>query len=255
MEKDTKIADDEKEMDFVGHLSELRNRLIVTAILFVILFIVGFIYVEEIYAFFVKDLEFKLTAIGPSEIIWIYFSMAGLIAIVGSIPVLTYQIWAFVKPGLTEREQRASLAYIPATFILFIVGLVFGYLMFTKSLIPFLLSLNNGMFEIMFTVDKYFKFLMQVTVPIAILFELPIVVMFLTSIGILTPKFLEKNRRYAYFALVVISTIITPAPDFILPVIISIPLIFIYEISIRLAKRIYNKKLKKHEEIMSEENL
>ncbi|RDW19606.1 twin-arginine translocase subunit TatC [Oceanobacillus arenosus] len=255
MEEDRKVTVDEKEMDFVGHLSELRNRLIVTAILFIILFIVGFIYVEEIYAFFVKDLEFKLTAIGPSEIIWIYFSMAGLIAIVGSIPILTYQIWAFVKPGLTAWEQRATLAYIPATFILFIVGLIFGYLMFTKSLIPFLLSLNNGMFEIMFTIDKYFKFLMQVTIPIAVLFELPIVVMFLTSIGILTPKFLEKNRRYAYFALVVVSTIITPAPDFILPLIISIPLILIYEVSIQLAKRIYRKKLQKHEEIMSEESI
>src|SRR5699024_9712086 len=189
---------EEKEMNLVDHLSELRNRLIVTALFFIAFFIVGFIYIRDIYWFFVNDIDLELTAISPTEIIWIYFSMAGLVAIVGTIPLLTYQIWAFVKPGLLPHERIATIGYIPVVFLLFIGGLIFGYFVFVELIMPFLLSLNDGMFNIMFTVDRYFSFLFRVTVPFALLFELPIIVMFLTSLGILTPDFMIKNRKYAY---------------------------------------------------------
>lgn len=248
-----KTEDKEREMDVVSHLSELRNRLIITFVFFIAFFILGFIYVEEIYAFFAEDLDFKLTAISPGEILWVYVSMAGLIAITGTIPILSYHIWAFVKPGLTPKERRVTLAYIPALFILFVLGLVFGYFLFTEFIIPFLLSLNNGMFEVMFTIDRYFKFLLRVTFPLAVLFELPLIIMFLTTLGIVTPDILRKTRRYAYLILIVISTLITP-PDFITPILVSIPLILIYEISIHLSKRVYKNKLKKHEEYMNAES-
>ncbi|WP_010650592.1 twin-arginine translocase subunit TatC [Oceanobacillus massiliensis] len=242
----------EKEMNLVGHLSELRNRLIVTAVFFIVFFIIGFIYVKDIYWFFVNDIDLVLTAISPTEILWIYFSMAGLVAIIGTIPVLAYQIWAFIKPGLTPQERTASLSYIPALFLLFILGLVFGYFVFTKLVMPFLLSLNDGMFNIMFTVDKYFKFLLKVTLPFALLFELPIIAMFLTSLGILTPDFMSKNRKYAYFILIVIGVIITP-PDFVLQIVVAVPLIILYEISIQMSKIIYRKKMNKHKEFMENE--
>ncbi|ASK63390.1 twin-arginine translocase subunit TatC [Virgibacillus phasianinus] len=242
----------EKEMNVTGHLSELRNRLIVTAIFFVIFFIVGFIYVKDIYGFFVNDLDFTLNVISPGEIIWIYFSMAGLVALVGTIPILCLQIWLFIKPGLTPNEQKASLAYIPAIFILFIIGLTFGYILFIKLILPFLLSLNEGMFNELFTVDKYFKFMLHVTIPFAILFEIPIIAMFLTSLGIITPDYMRKVRKYAYFILVIIGTIVTP-PDFVLQTIVAVPLIILYEISIYCSRAVYKKKLKKHQEFMNEE--
>ena len=243
-------VEEEKEMNLVGHLAELRNRLIVTAIIFVAFFVVGFIYIKDIYWFFVNDIDLTLTAISPTEIIWIYFSMAGLVAIVGTIPLLTYQIWAFIKPGLMPHERKATLGYIPAIFMLFIFGLIFGYIIFVKLIMPFLLSLNDGMFDIMFTVDRYFKFLFRVTLPFALLFELPIVAMFFTSLGVLTPDFMIKNRKYAYFGLIVIGVLITP-PDFVLQLVVAVPLIIIYEISIQLSKIVYKKKMKKHEEFMN----
>ncbi|WP_145543189.1 twin-arginine translocase subunit TatC [Virgibacillus sp. SK37] len=244
----------ERDMDVVGHLSELRNRIMFTGIFFIVIFIAGFIYIEDIYWFFAKELDFKLTAISPGEIIWIYFSLAGVIALAGTLPIIAYQIWAFVKPGLTPRERKVTLPYIPAVFILFVAGMVFGYFLFTHFIIPFLLNLNNGMFDIMFTVDGYFKFLIRVTLPLAALFELPIVVMFLTNLGILTPDFMKKTRRYAYFLLIVISTMITP-PDFFLPLLVSVPLILIYEISITLCSRVFRNKQKKHEEYMKSGNV
>lgn len=241
----------EKEMNFGGHLTELRNRLIVTAIVFVLFFIVGFLNVKSIYTFFVNDIDMQLTVISPAEIIWIYFSMAGLIAFAATIPVIAYQLWAFVSPALTSKEKRVSLAYIPASLILFVLGLIFGYVVFIKLIFPFLLSLNDDMFNVMFTVERYFGFLLKLTTPFAFLFELPIVTMFLTSLGILTPAFMVKNRKYAYFVLIVIGVLITP-PDFVLQTVVAIPLIIIYEISIQLCKVVYKKKQAQHEAFMNE---
>jgi sec-independent protein translocase protein TatC len=241
----------EKEMNLVGHLSELRNRLIVTAVFFVAFFITGFIFVEDIYYFFIKDLDFQLTILSPGEAIWLYFMMAGLVAITATLPLLAYQIWAFIKPGLTPRERKASIPYIPAIFLLFVSGFVFGYFMFVELILPFLLSISEGMFNEMFTTERYFKFVLRVTLPFAILFEIPVISMFLTSLGILTPEFMRRKRKYAYFILIVISTIITP-PDFILPLIIAVPLVVLYEASIYLSKLVARKKEEKHRKFMEE---
>jgi sec-independent protein translocase protein TatC len=244
-----KQLNEEKEMNVTAHLSELRKRLIVTALIFLLLFIAGFIFVKDIYGFFVNDLNFELNVTSPGDIIWIYFTMAGLIAVVGTLPVLCLQVWLFIKPGLTPKERKASLPYVPAVFVLFIGGLTFGYFIFIKLILPFLLSLNAGMFNELFTVDRYFKFLLRVTLPFAVLFEIPIVAMFLTSLGILTPDFMKKARKYAYFILIIIGAAVTP-PDFVLQIIVAIPLIFLYEVSIHLSAVVYRKKKRKHEAFM-----
>ncbi|SDQ55855.1 sec-independent protein translocase protein TatC [Virgibacillus subterraneus] len=241
--------ENEKEMNLVGHLSELRNRLIVTAVVFITLFVIGFIYVESIYYFFTKDLDFTLKITGLTDTVSVYITLAGLVAIIGTLPLLCLQIWLFIRPGLTKTEQRASLLYIPAIFLLFIGGLVFGYIIFVNLIIPFLLSLNTGMFDEIFTYDRYFKLLFRITIPFALLFEIPILSMFLTSLGILTPEFMRKTRKYAYLILVIVGAIITP-PDFVLQIVVAIPLIVLYEISIYLSGIVYRKKIKKHQEFM-----
>lgn len=237
-------AQNEKEMNFVGHLSELRNRLIITGIFFILFFIVGFIFVEEIYFYFEKDLEFQLTITSPGDIIWVYFTIAGIIAFVCSLPVLSLQLWLFIKPGLTKSERRVSLSYIPAVFILFVIGLIFGYFMFIKLILPFLLSLNRDMFNELFTVERYFRFMLQLIIPFALLFEIPIIIMFLTSLSIITPQFLRKMRKYAYFILLIVGALVTP-PDIILQLAVAIPLFVLYEISIYLSSIVYKKKLKR----------
>src|SRR5690625_3267420 len=137
----------DKAMDVTGHLSELRNRLMVTAVVFIIFFIIGFIYRKEIYSFFEKDIHIKLHIMSPLETVWIFFSIAGLVAIIATLPILTLQIWLFIKPGLTKREKRATLSYVPAIFLLFIVGLIAGYLAFTHLIFPFLIALNDNTFN------------------------------------------------------------------------------------------------------------
>lgn len=121
--------------------------------------------------------------------------------------------------------------------------------MFINLILPFLLSLNDGMFNEMFTVEKYFKFVFRITLPFAIIFEIPIIAMFLTSIGILSPSAMRKMRKYAYFILIIVAAMVTP-PDFILPLIVAIPFFLLYEISIYLSTTVYRKKEKKHREFM-----
>src|SRR5699024_1757488 len=148
-----------KDMNIVGHLSELRKRLMVTGLFFIIFFILGFIFVKDIYRFFENDIDFKFTVTSPGDIIWIYLVMVSLIAITFTLPILSLQIWLFINPEITKNERRSSLGYIPAIFLLFVIGLVFCYLVFNKLILPFLLSLNDGMFNELFTVERYFRFL------------------------------------------------------------------------------------------------
>ncbi|MEH7523645.1 twin-arginine translocase subunit TatC [Bacillus sp. JJ1503] len=238
---------EDKELNLVEHLDELRKRLIITIAAFLVFFVAGFMYVEEIYHWFVRDLDVKLIVLGPSDIIWVYFMIASVVAIAATIPVLALQIWLFVKPALSQVERRISLSYIPALFILFIVGLCFGYFVIFPTVLGFLVDLGGQMLETNFTAEKYFRFIMNMTMPFGVLFELPVVVMFLTSLGILNPYALAKIRKYAYFILIVIAIVISP-PDFMSDFLVAIPLLFLYEISINLSKIVYKRKLKKEQQ-------
>lgn len=230
-------------MNLLDHLDELRKRIMITLAAFIFFFIIAFIFVRDIYEWLVKDLDMTLTILGPLDIIWVFFSLTGVAAFALTVPILIFQIWLFVKPGLSNNEQKVTLVYIPASFLLFIGGLCFGYFIVIPLVFDFLMGLGEDLFNPMFTPNNYFQFLLRLTVPFSILFEMPLVVMFLTSLGILTPVGMRKNRKYAYFALVVVSVLISP-PDFISDILVIIPLLLLYEVSISLSSVVYRRKLK-----------
>lgn len=234
----------DKELNLVDHLGELRKRLIIIAVTFLAFFILGFIFVEDIYRWLVKDLDIKLAVLGPSDIIWVYFMISSVIAIAATIPVFAFQLWLFVKPALMPNEIKITLSYIPALFILFIAGLAFGYFVIFPTVLNFLIELSGDLFVTNFTADRYFRFILNMTLPFAILFELPAVTMFLTSIGVINPYILQKLRKYAYFILVLIAITITP-PDFMSDFLVTIPLLLLYEISISFSKIVFKRKQKK----------
>ncbi|KAA9021693.1 twin-arginine translocase subunit TatC [Niallia endozanthoxylica] len=238
---------EDKQLNVIDHLDELRKRLIITVAAFIVFFIVGFFYVEELYQWMTKDLDVKLIVLGPSDILWVYFMIATVIAIAGTIPVLAMQIWLFVKPALKPIERKVSLSYVPALFFLFIIGLCFGYFVIFPTIMGFLIELGGDMMATNFTAEKYFRFILTTTVPFGILFELPVVLMFLTSLGIINPYVLAKIRKYAYFVLIVIAIFISP-PDFMSDFLVAVPLLFLYEISVNLSKFVYKRKLKKEKQ-------
>ncbi|WHY54607.1 twin-arginine translocase subunit TatC [Peribacillus simplex] len=232
-----------QEMLMVEHLEELRKRIIYTLIAFLFFLFGSFIYVKDIYTWLIRDLGHQLAVLGPSEILWVYFMISGVIAIALTIPIAAYQTWLFVKPALSENERKTTLSYIPGLFILFIAGLSFGYFVVYPTVLGFLLSLSEGQFETMFTSEKYFKFMINLTLPFGFLFEIPLVVMFLTSLGVVNPMILSKARKISYFLLVVVSILITP-PDFMSDILVTVPLLVLYEFSVTLSKIVYRKKLK-----------
>ncbi|MBV7505068.1 twin-arginine translocase subunit TatC [Bacillus sp. sid0103] len=231
------------DMDLIGHFEELRKRLIFVLGTFILLFIVSFIYVQDIYHWLVKDLAVKLAILGPSDILWVYMILSSVAAIAGTIPMAAYQTWLFVRPALRETERKVTLAYIPTLFLLFIIGICFGYFVIFPTVFQFLLSMSEDMFMTFFTTEKYFMFLIHMTLPFGFLFELPVIIMFLTSVGVLNPYRLQKIRKYAYFVLILIAIFITP-PDFLSDILVVIPLIFLYECSVLLSKVVYRRKQK-----------
>jgi sec-independent protein translocase protein TatC len=245
---------EEKELNMIEHLDELRTRLIITVTAFVLFLCVSFFFVKDIYKFFTRNVDEKLIVLGPSDVMWIYFTIASIVAIACTIPVLAIQLWLFIKPALLKHEQKIALSYIPALFLLFIAGLSFGYFVIFPIVMSFLTDLGNDVMTTSYTADKYLKFIIHMSLPFAFLFELPVVMMFLTSLGILNPYIMAKYRKYAYFVLIVIAIIITP-PEFLSDFVVSVPLLLLYEISISLSKFVYKRKLIKAEKYELEQDL
>ncbi|WP_199617870.1 twin-arginine translocase subunit TatC [Paenibacillus alkalitolerans] len=231
----------EQELHLTEHLAELRKRILITLGVFLAALCGAFIYVEQIYKWLTRDLDTKLQTLGPTDVLWVYLMIAGVFAIAVTIPVAGYQIWRFVVPGLKPTERRASLAYIPALAVLFVIGISFGYFVIYPMVLSFLNGLAAGTFETNYTAEKYFRFMINMTVPFGVLFEMPVVVMFLTTLGILNPVRLAKARKLAYFVLTIVAVTITP-PDIVSDVLVIVPLFLLYEISVGLSRFVYVRR-------------
>ncbi|MBO1514984.1 twin-arginine translocase subunit TatC [Metabacillus bambusae] len=232
---------DKTKMNLVEHLGELRKRIIIVLIAFIVFLCLSFIFVQDIHQFLVKDLDDKLALLGPGDILWIYMMIAGVVAIAATIPIAAFQVWKFVKPALKKEEQKATIAFIPGIFLLFLLGISFGYFILFPIVLSFLENLAGEQFEAFFTVDKYFSFMINLTLPFGFLFEMPAVIMFLTKLGIINPHRLVKARKISYFVLMIISVVISP-PDLVSDVLVIVPLLILYEFSITLSKIVFRKK-------------
>ncbi|WP_121612383.1 twin-arginine translocase subunit TatC [Mesobacillus foraminis] len=234
---------EEKNMNIMEHASEFRKRLIIVLGSFIVLFGAAFSYVDQIYNWIVDASTIKLTVLGPTEILWVYFVLAGFFAITAVFPIALFHVWRFISPALSKDEKKAFFLYLPAIILFFFTGIGFGYYVLFPNILAFLTSLAGDEMNTMFTAEKYFRFLLNLTLPIAILFELPILVMFLTRIGIINPELLAKTRKVSYFVLTVVSTLVTP-PDLVSAILVLAPLILLYELGMMLSKIVYRKKLK-----------
>lgn len=239
---------DPKELNIIEHLEEVRKRLLYIIGSFLTLLALSLFFVEQIYSLLVKGLDVKLALLGPSDVLWIYFKIGAVCAIAFTLPIAGYHIWKFVLPALKPHERRGALLFIPSLFLLFIGGISFGYFVVFPIVLSFMQDLAGAHFIQFYTSQNYFSFLIRLTLPFGILFELPAIVLFLTSFGLLKPHILKKSRKIAYFIIAVTSILLTP-PDFISDILVLIPLLFIYEISINLSAFVYRKKLQKEADL------
>jgi len=235
----------EPNPSLVDHLSDLRKQLIKSAFVFLFFFIVVFSTINFWFPFVTRGHE--LIVLGPLEVVTFYMSISTALAFGLSLPFLCHFLWQFVKPGLLERESQFLSLYSPVMFLLFIGGLSFGYFIVNPLSYEFLVSIGKVNFSVLISAQEYVRFLLMTTMPVGLLFELPIVAMFLSAIGLLTADAMKKIRKWSYVVLAVVSALITP-PDFVSQLIVLIPMILLYEASIFIVMQ-GERRAKKMEEV------
>ncbi|WP_100332592.1 twin-arginine translocase subunit TatC [Bacillus xiapuensis] len=226
------LTEAEKEQTLVEHLTDLRKAVLSSVICVLIVFAGMMISMHKILPLLSHD--HKLVMLGPLEVIRLYVGISLVLALGLSAPFISWQLWKFSKPALTDRESKTALLFLPAIFFSFLLGIVFGFYVTFPTVYGFLINLGEQNFDMMVTAKEYFHFLIMTTVPMGILFEVPLLLMFLTAVQLVTPAKLKKARKYALLVLAIISAVITP-PDFISQLLVLIPLILLYEAGIILS--------------------
>lgn len=226
------------KMDVTGHLADLRKRIIYVVVVFFLVLCCSLGFISKIYSYVTAPMTSahqKLVVISPGEVVTVYLSMAGMVAVGLTLPYALYQLWRFVEPGLTAVERKITLRLLPLMLVMFLVGVSFAWFIVFPTILHFLIRLSLTHFQVYFRAESYFSFLTSICLPFGFVFELPIVVTFLTRLGMLTPHRLGKARRYAYVVIVVLGVLISP-PELISHLSVVLPMFVLYEVSIVLSK-------------------
>lgn len=229
----------EDRLTLVDHLDELRNRIIVSLIALGVAFALCFwqdaLMLEIANAPLPSDLPEPLT-FGVTEPFFTTVEVSGYGAIVLAMPIVLYQVYAFVLPAFSPAERRVLTPFLIAIPILFLVGVAFAYFVVMPVAVKFLLNFNTDEFNIQVRARDYYSFLGLMLVAMGLLFQIPIAMLSLTRLEVVPPDFFAENRRYAIFIIAVISAA-APGGDPVSMFLIMIPLLFLYEGSIVIAKR------------------
>jgi sec-independent protein translocase protein TatC len=226
----------EGEMPFLDHLEELRWRIITSVVAVVICAIPCGIFWQEIFDFVMihplrgADPKPRLIVTAPAEAILLSFKIAVVGGLIAASPVIFYQLWRFVAPGLYKKEKVVILPTVFASVVCFLGGLSFSYLV-VPYVITFLARFSAGRMDAMFRTTEYLSFLIRISLAFGLVFELPVVSFILTRLGLLTPRFLVEKLRYAVIIMFILAAILTP-PDIISQVFLAVPLLVLYGISI-----------------------
>jgi sec-independent protein translocase protein TatC len=241
------MSQEDLETNILMHLNELRKRIICVLVVFICSLVIGIIFVNPVVHYLEKTairLGFALHAFSIDDTFKVYIHIVFIIGVALTLPFLMYQVWAFVSPGLRPVERRAAANLILPAFLLFLLGISIGYYVVFPMIITFMTKFagNIGVTPL-YGIGNYFSFMFSIILPFAVLFEFPVVIMFLTWIRVLQPERLAKGRRYAYFILIIVASMISP-PDFVSHLSVFIPLILLYEFSVFLSLTVYRKQLK-----------
>ena len=253
------------EMSFLDHLEELRWHLIRSVLAVVIIAVVAFLFKDFIFdvllfgpknkdfityrwfcyisqtlgqgsSFCIEELPFRIQSRTMAGQFSAHLWTSVLAGFILSFPYIIYEFWKFISPGLYEKERKNARGFIFIASILFFIGVLFGYYIVTPLSINFLgnYSVSTEIFND-FDLSSYIGLLRASVLASGIIFELPIIIYFLTRIGVITPEFLKKNRKISLVLVLSLSAIITP-PDVVSQIIVSIPILILYEVSIIIAK-------------------
>ena len=245
------MSENAGEMPFLDHLEELRWRIIWSLAALVVGVVVGFVVVFKLNLLIWMQgpiLPFlhghRLVYTHPGDGFSILMQMSIICGVVFALPVVMYQIWAFLSPGLHRHEKRIILPVILGIVGLFIAGAALAWYFVLPMALKFMSGIGDEAFDSMITASEYFGFVSSLVLSMGAVFELPIVVLLLSAFGLVTPQFLSKFRRHAFAGSYLAAAIITPGDLFVTSIALMIPLYLLYELSIVLSWLVYRKRAK-----------
>ncbi|WP_298704057.1 twin-arginine translocase subunit TatC [uncultured Veillonella sp.] len=234
------IMAESKAMSLVGHLGELRKRIIISVIAILVGFCAAYYYVDDILAIVVAPAG-TLYYMRPTEAFFTYMKVAFVAGIVLSSPIWLYEIWAFIIPALTLREKKITNWFLPFAIILFFMGVIFSYTLVLPVAIKFFIGFATDELQPLFSIGQYLDFVISFVLPFGFIFELPIVVIIMAKLNLISSAFLRSKRKFFVFLAFVIGGAISPTPDMFSQTMIALPMIILYEISLFLVQKVLKK--------------
>lgn len=232
----------DRPMTIIEHLEELRRRLLIAFAALGAGTAVGFLFVDRVLDFLIRQLQVeRVVFFAPAEALFIRIKVALLIGVFIGLPVILYQLWAFIGVGLTHIERRAVIGLLPPSMVLFLLGASFGLFVIMPVGVRVLLSYQTETLQPMLAVGPALSFLMAFVLAFGFVFQIPIVIVFLARLGLVSPATLASGRRYAIVGIVILSAVLTPGTDVVSQMLMAVPTYALYEISIWLARLVAPK--------------
>jgi sec-independent protein translocase protein TatC len=233
-------------MPFLEHLGELRTRIMWSLVAVLVGLGISLTFTDRLMKFVRRPFDVaapgqKLVFVAPTEAFWVYMKVALIAGIVLAMPVILYQIWAFVAPGLYTHEKRYALPFVIVGSLFFALGAAFAQLVVIPFAMRFLVSFPGPDLAPMISINSYVDFILKFTLAFGVVFELPVAITIASRIGIVTPKMLAKNRKYAILINFVVAAALTPTPDIFNQVLMAGPLCLLYELGI-ISARLFGKR-------------
>ncbi len=229
-----------KEMTFLEHLEELRWRIIYSLIGVVVGTIICWIFVDFLVNAILlspaKHAGVSLQNLKPFGQLFLFFQVAIVGGVVLSLPNLFYQFWKFISPALRHNERKYVTYVVTFSTLCFLAGIVFAYFVMLPLTLKFAAQFGSEAIKNEFAIDEYMSIIISIMLGSGLVFELPMISFFLTKLGILTPEFMKKYRRHAIVVIFVASAFLTPGTDPVSQMILAVPLLLLYEISIIISK-------------------
>jgi sec-independent protein translocase protein TatC len=238
------------EMPFLDHLEELRWRLIWSLGTVLICAILGFVVVQRfnVLGMLIDPLKPYLTTgkvhyTSPTDPFFFTLKVGIIVGLLLAAPVVIYHIWAFLSPALIPSEKRAIVPSLYFGLVLFAAGVAMAYYIVLPTTLKFTMSFQTESMEEMINVKDYLSVVVRLLLAFGLVFEMPVVILALSVLGVVTPQFLSDKRRYAIAAITVVSAVITPGDVITVTIMMMVPLVLLYELSIVLSRVVTRKRL------------
>ncbi len=234
----------QQDLSLVGHLAELRKHLILSVILFTVVTLIAFYFSDVLVDDMVnKAKTTQFVYLSPAELFTSYMRIAIVAGLLVSLPFFLNRVWVFVRPGLYESEVRTVRIALVLGFFLFVIGMIFAYMVVLPMSLNFFARFQTERVQSAVGFANYFDYVTKIVFSFALVFELPIVVVVLVTMRIFETAYLRKNRKYVLLIVVTVAAVITP-PDVVSQILLSVPMMLLFEFGIVLGAMVEKKQAK-----------